>query len=867
MPFDKSLCIHQLFEIQADNSPDNIAVTFNEKKLTYSELNHAANNLATELIQKFNPRPDELIAVMLERSELMIIAILAVLKSGAAYLPLNPSNPVDYNVAIAQECSVKAVITDVNHIVIGDLEVLNISKRIESNVKTEHGNSVARMVTPDNLFVTLFTSGSTGKPKGVLLTQIGLICFLNGNVAEFGFTARDRFLQVSPFVFDFSLFEIFTPLLTGGTVVLLKPDGHLYAEEIVNTIYRERVTILGLTPAMLQVLVSYLDANPGEIVKIQSLKRTLTGGEKLTPKLANDFNRLIFQNTGTGLTNIYGPTEATIWVTTCNCESQTELATVTIGKPLGENAILIIDDHGKPVAKGQPGEIAIAGPQLARGYLNRPDLNKEKFIKNPVKMDELMYRTGDRGRFNDEDDIEFLGRTDHMIKLNGLRIELGEIESALLKNPYIKECCVLMREINDQKELVGYFTTAKPTLTDNVNIGDLIDHLSHTLPHYMVPHFYVQMDVFPLNTNGKIDRKNLPQPGNRYYKSQNYVEPSNPIEKAIAVILQTELVIEKIGVNDSLFDLGLKSLLLTKAIIKINKQLNSSISLQAFFQHPSIKQLADLVHHIDIHQVNPFVRIKEGEGSPLIMLPGAGGSPVDFIEFAKIHPVPNPVYSLAYPSAENFKHFDTIQAYTAYLIKFLPLIADLKAIELIGFSFGGVVAFEMAIQLKMSNIAISKLTLVSAPSPYRNNRNKLIGFFIGEPKLFFGNNYFMKKQYVKHRLPYLLGKAKKLIYDKREDVAQKILPLNINDTRPHQAQLFQNYKPTSKYRGDLLLINEEKTNLYEFYLEDNYELAISTRLWTRVIDGTITSKKIDCGHEEFFSYPNLPEVSNLIGSV
>ncbi|SMD41575.1 amino acid adenylation domain-containing protein [Aquiflexum balticum DSM 16537] len=571
-PHDKTIV--DLFEEQVDKTPEAVALLFREKKLSYKELNEWSNQFAHYLIERYNIQPDDLVGIELERSEWMVLGILAIIKSGGAYLPIDPEYPEQRKEFIKEDAKLKVLIDQVE--LEGIKKTLNEGKYPKTNTKIR--------ISPENLMYVIYTSGSTGKPKGCMLEHRGLVNRLAWMQKSYPLTEKDCILQKTTFTFDVSVWELIWWSLQGACVSMLEPGGEKQPEKIVATIEASQVTVLHFVPSMLEVFLEYLSSSTEDILKLRSLKQVYTSGEALKAEQVRRFKELL---PDVSLMNLYGPTEASIDVSYYACDTAVEQS-IPIGKPIDNTALYVLSSTHQLVPFGTVGEICIGGVGLARGYLNRDELTREKFIKNPYRPKERLYRTGDLGRWRGDGNLEYLGRMDDQVKIRGYRIELGEIESILLLHPNVKQAVVMARENGlGDKRLVGYVVC-----DGNFDKESVSAFLRSKLPEYMVPALWLQLEKLPLTFSGKTDRKALPDVGISDMVTAEYTEPRNDQEKQLAVIWQRILGLDRVGIHDDFFALGGHSLLAMRTVAAIRKEMGSEISIRDFFSAPSVAQLA-----------------------------------------------------------------------------------------------------------------------------------------------------------------------------------------------------------------------------------------------------------------------------------
>ena len=596
-------CLHQLFEQQAELTPDAIAVVFDDQQLTYQQLNTQANQLA-HYLQSLGVKSEHLVGIYLERSLSMTVALLAVLKAGGGYVPLDVDYPQQRLTYISQDSQISVLITQeslLNFLPVEDMKVIVLDQESEVFNSQSPENPVSEVV-PENLACVLYTSGSTGKPKGVMLTHGALVNHSSAISETFGLTSSDayggqsqRVLQFAAFGFDVALEEIFPTWFKGGTVVLRPTQMFSSFANFAQFIEQQQITVLTLTSAywhewMVAVSQSYSTVP-------QSLRLLTVGGDTVLPETVAMWQQFV----GDRITclNAYGPTEASVTAIVYDVQNYQPEKTnsVLIGRPVANTEIYILDSNLQPVPIGVKGELYIGGERLARGYLNRPELTQEKFIPHPFEKAEgrrqeaggnKLYKTGDIARYLPDGNIEFIGRIDDVVKIRGFRVALGEIESLLVHHPDVICQVVILRE--DQaghKQLVAYVVSDNPSLTQN----ELQSFLKQKLPNYMIPTAFVMMEGLPVTTNGKIDRRALPEPSQEINLS-NFVLPNTPTQRLIADIWSSVLGTTQLGIHNNFFDMGGNSLRAMQVMSLLTETLQIDLPLRYLFENPTVAALA-----------------------------------------------------------------------------------------------------------------------------------------------------------------------------------------------------------------------------------------------------------------------------------
>ncbi|MEH2228637.1 MAG: amino acid adenylation domain-containing protein [Nostoc sp.] len=583
------ICIHQLFEYQVEKTPEQIAVIFEDKQVSYQELNQRANQLA-HYLQTLNVKPEVLVGICLERSLEMIVGLLAILKAGGAYVPLDPAYPSERLALMLEDSQLSILLTQQHllsklpehqaHIVCLDSDKEAITQQSQENLTC--------LVTDKNLSYVIYTSGSTGKPKGVAIEHHSTVVLLHW--AREVFTTEDLagVLAATSICFDLSVFEIFVPLSWGGKVILAE-----------NALY------LPILPAAQEVtLINTVPSAIAELLRIQGIPASVRivnlAGEPLQNRLVQQIYTL---DNIQKVFNLYGPTEDTTYSTFALVNKGDSI--VTIGRAIANTYCLVLDEQMQIVPTGVSGELYIGGEGVARGYLNRPQLTEQRFIPSPFsgsrgageqgsRGEKRLYKTGDLARYLPDGNIEYIGRIDQQVKIRGFRIELGEIETALWQHPDVQEVVVIAKEFSPGDQRLVAYVVPKPESPDT-NVGNLRRFLKQKLPDYAIPSRFVQLSALPLTANGKVDRKALPAPIQTLNANEKFVAPRTPIEERVAEIWSTVLGLKNIGVHDNFLALGGHSLLAFQILCRIRDIFQVELPMRHFFEAPTISEIADSI--------------------------------------------------------------------------------------------------------------------------------------------------------------------------------------------------------------------------------------------------------------------------------
>ncbi len=588
--FSSNLLVHQLFEQQAAQKPHAPALIFEDQTLTFSEINSRANQLARHLLS-CGLQPEARVGVMLPRTPDALVALLAIFKAGGCYLPLDPEYPAERRAFMLDDAGALLVITE-------EFLRVHLSDQSIENVESE--------VRPEQLAYIIYTSGSTGRPKGVAVEHRQLLHTMQSAQEVLGLTAADCLPSIASFSFDISLLELLCAPLAGGRCLLVSTHGAMEASVAARVL--QEATVLHAVPGLMRRFVSVAREQSAETSR--QLRQLLVGGEAVAPELVAEMQEVW---SDADVRVLYGPTEATIICASYEVSRQGMINHQMIGRPLPNSMLRILDRKGQLVPIGVDGEICIGGAGVARGYWQSADLTAEKFVS---AMDGArIYRTGDRGRYLQDGNIEFTGRIDEQVKVRGFRIELGEIESVLTEHESVTEAVVIALEDRaGEKRLVAYVVTAPGA---SRNISDLRSHLKERLPDYMIPSAFVYLDALPLTNHGKIDRRALPAPdAERPALAEAFIEPRTSAERKLASIWTKLIGINRIGINDNYFELGGDSLLATQLVSHARNVFEVELPLVELFRHPTLAEMATSIEEAIIEQME---EISDEEAEQLLL--------------------------------------------------------------------------------------------------------------------------------------------------------------------------------------------------------------------------------------------------------
>ncbi|MDE1475330.1 non-ribosomal peptide synthetase [Xenorhabdus bovienii] len=707
-PFDRNCFLSQRFEEIAATYPDALALVYGNLRFSYRELNGAANQLAHALIRQ-GVGPEARVALCIEHNAAVVVGLLGILKAGGVYVPMDASYPSERLKSILENVEPYLVLADA-----AGKQALNAERLAENKVWTldltnwafgseSRDNPQLDTLHPENLAYIIYTSGSTGKPKGVMIEHRSLTNFFMQHELRYGANVEHRILQFASFSFDASIVELTLGLTQGAVLYLLTPEQRVFSDIFVDFLLENKITHLFLVPSVVLAIIK----NSRFIQVIKGVTISLVGEEApayLIRQLAKH-NRVI---------NEYGPTECTVLASSWLYHSEAIEGLVSLGNPLVNSQLYVLDQHRQPVPRGVIGEIYIGGEVVARGYFKREDLNQIAFLPDPFiksQADKQIYRTGDLGYHLNNGDIVYCGRNDNQVKIRGFRIELGEIESQLRQYPQVSRCVIIAAVTKGkEKHLLAYFTTSEQE--ERISSQLLRDYLSERLPAYMIPTAFVQLDVLPTNSNGKLDRKALPLPSQGDYAREIYEAPKGSAEITLMKLWQKLLGIEKISRYDNFYALGGNSLLVIQLSYEA-RQAGIDLSVLKIIRSPILHKMAqdDLASAFSVDEALPAR--KTGYKLPIFFFPAGTGNIEYFYELAATIDPDYPIYGLPW-LPEHAEQEPTLEAMSHRFLKMVKQIQPEGPYHFIGYCSGSVVIHALAKQLIGQNEKVGYIGFIDA---------------------------------------------------------------------------------------------------------------------------------------------------------
>ncbi|MBC8756868.1 amino acid adenylation domain-containing protein [Kordia sp. YSTF-M3] len=858
------------FDQQVASNPNAIAVISSEKneKLTYKELNDKANKLAHYLKESYNIQQDDLVGIMLERSSLMIVAILGILKSGAGYLPIDLEYPVDRKMFMIENSKIKSLIISskdiFDEILAANINVFTIDSKLDA-ISEYSGDKSLNNSHHDSLAYTIYTSGTSGMPKGVMIEHKSLVNLCLYHKEFYKVTNDSRVALYHGTSFDGSVWELFPYLIAGARLYPIESnDIRFDMRKLAEFIEENEITHIHVPT---QIVLNLIDQDI-------SLKNTIvmTGGEALKIPKANSLK--IYNN--------YGPTEGTV-VSTDYKVSPYDLGSIPIGKPIGGVSAYVLNKNKQLLPQGCIGELYIGGNGIARGYLGKEELTNKVFLDDDfLNRGSKMYKTGDLVRLGNDGNFEFKGRVDRQVKIRGYRIELSEIESVLMEIEAVSNAIVIDKVKNEDVQLVAYLV-----IEGDFDKKEIIKYMTAKVPKYMIPGSIVKIDTMPLNENGKIDFKKLLDIENNNTVKENYTTPKNQIEKGVTEIWEKLLGVEKIGINDDFFDLGGHSLTATKMIALIEREFDFQLPISILFEHPSIKKIADVIRSKnESNEAKILVPIHtEGTKTPIFCAPPGGGNVLIYNDLSKELGSEQPLYAFQSSGIDmKSEILESIEEMATLFIKEMQKIDAEGPYTLLGYSFGGKIIYEMALQLIREGFKVNNLIILDALAPdkvVKDYKSVLPSSYM-KWVLYFKDLYNLKlnDQNLKMDLSYsdLINKSEnaqlKVFHDKLIELGEpftfeqiksfinvyisnsqiKYLP-EIKDIPNLSIILFKALKVESAFSIDQL---EERKKFFG-EIVDQDDLG-----WNDFTSTAVKAFDVDCSHIDMIGLPHIAEIAEEI---
>ncbi len=846
------------FEAQVERTPEAHAVAFNGQHLTYAELNRRANQVAQFLIGQA-VGPEVLVGLFCERSLDMLVGILGILKAGGGYVPMDPDYPKDRLAAILEDARARIVLTQkslADKLPSFSGTVINFDKDWPAIAKQSVENPLTP-VAPENLAYVLFTSGSTGRPKGVAIEQRAAVAFVQWAKQVFSKDQLAGVLFSTSVCFDLSIFEIFVTLSAGGEVILAPNALHL-----ATLPERDRVTLVNTVPSAIAELVR-MDAIP------RSVKTINLAGEALSESLVEQ----IYANSSVEkIYNLYGPTESTTYSTFTAVRRG---SLVTIGKPIANTRCYILDANRKPVPIGVAGELYLAGAGLARGYFGRADLTNERFVPDPFVSDEKerMYRTGDLCRWLADGNIQYLGRTDHQVKLRGFRIEMGEVEATLNRHPSVRQSVVMVREdVPGSQRLVAYVV---PHANAQPQVEQLLDHLRKSLPEFMVPFTVSVLDAFPLSPNGKIDRKGLRPPDELSVEMASRFEaPRDSTEQVLVQLWSKTLSVARVGIRDNFFELGGHSLLAVRILMEIERRFDKRLPLATLLEAPTVAELAELLRSNHwTPSWSSLVPIRAGGSRPpLFLMHSHGGNILEYYSLANLLDQDQPVYALQARGLDgNIVRGESMEQLVAVYLKEIRSLQPSGPYFLGGFCFGGLLALEAAQQLTSAGEEVALVAMMQSTHPlsvaFKPTTNSLERFWYRASKQF-----SLERENFSHRGPgYLVERSRRALDRARARVAIRyhgnggngagtvsgsLMPYILELLSIEHDEVFTRYKPRP-YSGRVVLFRSSK--------QMPGIVADASLGWGKLLGSHLEIREIPGHQQNMLIEPNVVALASELG--
>jgi aspartate racemase len=832
-------CVHQLVEVQAECAPHAIAAQHEHATLTYAELNQRANQLARHL-RKLGVGPDTPVGVCLPPSVNLTIGLLAVLKANGACLPLDPAYPKDRLEFMARDAQIPVLVCEerlakdfAKGLAGAGTKVVCLDSEKGAIAKESHAN-LENQITPKNLAYVIYTSGSTGKPKGVMLTHGGLVNYICGAVKLYGLTPADRQLQFSSISFDIAIEEMYPTWAAGATLVLRSRDFSLAGADFLEWARRQKLTLLSVATAYWHELVHELTETGRSLP--ETLRLVVVGGEKAQPHVLDAWRKIAGGRVR--WMNTYGPTETSVIATSYALPPTGPVPSpLPIGRPVSNTRIYILNDNLEPVPVGGEGELHIGGPGLARGYLNSPEATAAKFIPDPFSSDPeaRLYKTGDMACYLPNGEIEFRGRKDFQVKIRGFRVEPAEIETILGAHSSLRDAVVLAEEdASGNKRLVAYVVPAAGTAT---SAAEFRAYLKEHLPEYMLPSGFVFVNELPLTPNGKVDRRALSALRPAGALDESYVAPADPVQEKLAGIWEELLAKKPVGIRDNFFELGGHSLIAVRLMRRIEQAFGRRLPLAALFEAPSIEQLAGILHR-DAWSPSFSLAVPiqpRGKRPPFFCVHGLGGAVLRFKDLARRMAPDQPFYGIQPQGIDGGAPvLQSVEEMASRYVVEMRNVQPEGPYYIGGYSFGGLVAFEMARLLRDAGEEVAFLGLLDTYPGRPKSSAVLLSTLLRMPR--------------EQQMAYITRKIAKYPRGLKRKFAALFLPKPLKEVRRALAQAELAYEPKT-YPGSAAWLRASEKALRG---ADNPQDG-----WSRWVKGGVEIHEIDGDHGSILNEPGV----------
>lgn len=861
-PYPSNKTLVDLFVEQVAKTPKHIAIRFRDETMTYEELEEESNKLAAFLLSALNVQPKENIGLLVTRSPRAIIGMLAILKMGCAYVPIDPEYPIERQKYIITNSRIALVLHDIkdnSELLLNGVEFIDIQKlEFPETVVT----SIQIPVESTQLAYTIYTSGSTGKPKGVMIRHHSVVNLIQWVNTTFHVSSNDTLLFITSICFDLSVYDIFGMLSSGGSIAIAAQDQILDLAQLAELSKKYKVTFWDSVPTTLDYLVKSLESKNISYLQ-HELRLVFLSGDWIPLHLYKRIKKF-FPNAA--VISLGGATEATVWSNYYPINDiDPTWKSIPYGKPIDNNFFYILDENLDPVPDGTQGELYIGGVGVAAGYSNDSEKTNASFIKDPFNVDcgAVMYKTGDLGRMMLDGNIEFLGRKDQQVKIRGFRVELGEIESVIRKYEFVDQTIILAKDIDGVKRLLGYIVPK-----EGYKQEEMLSQIRKSLPEYMIPSLWMQLKELPLNANHKIDRNALPEFINAN-STKTKIDPRDQNESKMLNIWKQVLDIPEISIDDNFFDLGGQSLIAVELIAEVEKAFQIKMPISILFKYPTIETL---VKNLSIKELKfkSLIPIKEtGTKMPLYIVAGDGINIINFKNLANNLDAEQPVYSLQPIGIDNKDEIkeETIEEIAEKYVTELMLHNSSRKFAISGHSFGGYVAVEIKKQLEEKGCIVSMFGIFDTDANnilYKKDLKKNLGKKIKRqiPKYIFILKSFFKDPLntIKYQRLLFVKARKKLIQkfgitNKIEDVGFESVLSLIGKNNEIALKKYQ----MNPFKGKLHLF---KANERLYFIDDSKYLG-----WSSLASDGVMVYEIPGDHNTIFHEPNVKILANKIQNI